>query len=278
MAQDHEIQSQRFELKYLIEKPLAPLIRDFVSSYLELDEYAVGRPNFSYPVHSLYLDSLELKTFHMSVNGAKNRFKLRLRYYDEASPVFIEIKGRVDNCILKRRCPVRRQAIPCLLAGQLPGPDDLFSSDPRQWAVLHEFNSLLLNLNARPKAHNHYFREAWVSPVDSSVRVTIDRQVRLEPYFLPDPVLEMRQPVQVFPGLAVLELKFTARFPGWFQELVRRFNLMQFSSAKYAEGIIMTGEHWFYGEPRDRWLATTGSPIQSGNQAAAVSAKSTVTT
>ena len=103
MAQDHRLQQQRFELKYLIEDEITGGIRDWVSSYLELDEYGVGKPNLSYPIHSLYLDSDDLATFQTSINGTKNRFHLRLRYYDSKpnSPVFFEIKRRMDNCILK---------------------------------------------------------------------------------------------------------------------------------------------------------------------------------
>ncbi|HEX7570134.1 MAG TPA: VTC domain-containing protein, partial [Verrucomicrobiae bacterium] len=89
MSQDHRLQQQRFELKYLVEESQTPAIRDFVSSHLELDDYGVGRPNQSYSVHSLYLDSSDLHTHQASVNGTKNRFKLRLRYYDDqpGSPV-----------------------------------------------------------------------------------------------------------------------------------------------------------------------------------------------
>src|SRR5437762_13887744 len=75
------MQQSRFELKYLIPEETALLVRDFVRSYLQMDEYSVGRPNYSYPVHSLYLDSQQLKLYWDTINGDKNRFKLRLRYY-----------------------------------------------------------------------------------------------------------------------------------------------------------------------------------------------------
>jgi hypothetical protein len=55
----------------------------------------------------------------------------------------------------------------------------------------------------------------------------------------------MIRPVHIFPDLVVLELKFTNRFPNWFSLMVQRFNLMQLSSAKYAEGVTQFGEHWF---------------------------------
>jgi len=252
MSQDHRLQQQRFEVKYLIEERIAHPIRDFVSSCLELDDYAVGRPNFSYPVHSVYLDSDGLKTHHDTINGAKNRYKLRLRYYDgkHNTPVFFEVKARVDNCILKQRCGVKREAVPLLVAGQLPEPDQLFSREPRHLFALQRFNQLLLQINARPKAHNNYLREAWVSPHDNSIRVTFDRNIWIEPYFKTHAVVEMTNPVQVFPEFTVLELKFTTRYPNWLKELVRTFNLMQFSSAKYSEGVVILGEHRFHNGER----------------------------
>jgi len=251
MAQS-SFQHQRFELKYLIDEEVAPSIRDFVSSYLELDDFAVGRPNFSYPVHSVYLDSDDLKTHRATVNGTKNRFKLRLRYYDEkpATPVFFEVKARVDNCILKQRSGVKREAVPLLVSGQLPLPEHLFSREARHLVALQRFHYLQHLINARPKIHNHYLREAWVSAHDNSVRVTFDRNVQIEPYAEPYAITAMDNPVRVYREFTILELKFTTRYPNWFKEMVRVFNLMQFSAAKYSEGITTLGEHRFHNGER----------------------------
>jgi hypothetical protein len=45
MAQ--ELQLQRFELKYLVPESVALRVRDFVRSYLEIDEFGETLPNFS---------------------------------------------------------------------------------------------------------------------------------------------------------------------------------------------------------------------------------------
>jgi hypothetical protein len=258
MSQDR-LQQQRFELKYLVEESITLGIRDFVSSYLELDDYSVGQPNFSYPVHSLYLDSDDLQTYHDTVNGSKNRFKLRLRYYDDRpdTPVFFEVKGRVDNCILKQRCGAKREAVSLLVAGQLPSPEQLLSKEPRHLVAMQRFNSLLLKLNARPKAHNHYLREAWVSPNDNSVRVTFDRRILIEPHFVANAPVTMSNPVHLFADSVILELKFTNRFPNWFKELTHIFNLTWSASAKYAGGVFFMGEHCFHDGERSydwEWL------------------------
>ena len=248
MPQDHRLQPQRFELKYLVREELTQPIRDFVGSYLELDDYSVGRPNDAYEIHSVYLDSDRLDTHHATLNGDKNRFKLRLRYYDAdpAAPVFCEIKQRVDNSILKRRCAVPRAIVPLLLAGHLPEPAQLLSPEPRHLVALQRFHELLLQLNARPRLHNHYRREAWVSPHDNSIRVTFDRHIHVEPYFGNEAVATMQRPTRIYPEFVVLELKFTSRFPNWFNALVERFNLMRGASMKYCGGVEALGEQRFW--------------------------------
>ncbi len=248
MPQDHRLQPQRFEFKYLIREEMTLAIRDFVSCYLELDDFSAGRPNFSYDVHSIYLDSELLHTHRATVNGEKNRFKLRFRYYDGApgSPVFCEIKQRVDSCILKRRCPIRREVVPLIVAGQLPEPERLISNEARHLVALQRFNELLLRLNATPRLHNHYYREAWVSRHDNSVRVTFDRHIRVEPYFGTEAVVVMQRPTQIYSDFVVLEMKFTTRFPNWFNALISRFNLMRGAAMKYSGGVDSVGENLFH--------------------------------
>src|SRR5436305_14125016 len=155
MAARDRMQQQRFELKYLIPESTALLVRDFVRSYLEMDEFSVGRPNYSYPVHSLYLDSDDLKLYWRTINGDKNRFKLRLRYYslNEDSPVFFEIKRRMNNCILKQRGGVRHDAIKALLTGQFPQPDFLISKAPNHLIAVQRFCHLMWELHAKLKVH-----------------------------------------------------------------------------------------------------------------------------
>ena len=248
MAQDHRLQPQRFELKYLIKEELVQPIRDFVGCYLELDDFSVGRANNSYEIHSIYFDSATLFTHQATGNGEKNRFKLRFRYYNDqpAAPVFCEIKQRIDNSILKRRCAIRRETVPLVVAGQIPTMDQLISPESRHLVALQRFNELMLRLNAMPRLHNHYLREAWVSPHDNSIRVTLDRNIRVEPYFGDQAVVAMTRPTRIYQEFVVLELKFTGRFPNWFNTMVSRFNLMRAAAMKYSGGVAMVGEQFFH--------------------------------
>lgn len=243
-----EMQLQRWELKYIIPETTAQAVRRFVSAYTVLDDYGVGKPDNSYPIHSLYLDSEALTIYWHTINGNKNRFKLRLRFYDNEpdSPVFFEIKRRMNNAILKQRGGVRRKSVDYILAGHLPQPDHLVKQgNPKELVALQRFSQYLKEYKAVPKAHIHYLREAWVSPYDNSLRVTFDRNVLISAE--PTARLETAQinPTCVFGKDVVLEFKFTGRFPDFLRECTRVFGLTTTTAAKYADGIALKGEKFF---------------------------------
>jgi len=236
------MQTSRFELKYLVSEETALRVRDFVRCYIGFDEYSEGRPNFSYPVHSLYLDSDSLKTYWDTINGDKNRYKLRIRYYDAAptSPVFFEIKRRVNSCIMKQRGGVRANMVAPLLAGQFPQMDHLLSKNLKSLMAIQNFCTLTQTIHAKPRVHIFYMREAYVSD-DDRTRVTMDRAVQAEENLHPSVKTVMHNPAHTFQGVVILELKFTNRFPTWFRDLIRMANAMQCGAAKYVESIQALG-------------------------------------
>jgi hypothetical protein len=243
MATDR-LQTQRFELKYLVKEETAQAIRRFVSCYLKPDEFAANLPNNSYPVHSLYLDSSDLTTYQAVQSGEKNRFKLRIRYYsDSDTTVYFEIKRRTNDVISKMRAKVRREAVQGLLSGQPPQLRHLKSPDGKQLMALQEFCRLMHSLRATPKSHVAYMREAWMSPINNSARITFDRAVRCEAEFAAPLTTALGEAVAPFDDHVVLELKFVDRMPIWFSEMVRLFGLVRGGAPKYAQGISLMGEH-----------------------------------
>lgn len=253
MSRDR-MQASRFELKYLVTEETARRVRDFVLCYLNMDENSVGKPNYSYPVHSLYLDSTALDLYWRTINGDKNRYKLRVRYYSDkpGTPVFFEIKRRMKDIIQKQRGGVHQESVPKILSGQFPIPADLTSQNPKSAGAIQQFQTLMTQIHAVPMTHIFYMREAYVSDNDE-VRVTMDRSVLIEPNPTGKIKTAMTSPVHAYRDLVILELKFTDRFPNWFRELVRVADTMQTGAAKYVSGINLLGR---------RALGATGAVME----------------
>lgn len=229
------LQSSRFELKYVIPESCARAIRDFGRSYLVPDRFAVNLPNHEYDVCSLYLDSPDMVLCRATQQGMRNRFKLRIRYYDERpqSPAWFEIKSRQDGIILKQRTPVKKGSVRRLLHRHQPSPLDMLKPDGRAFGSLQRFCGLSKTIGANACVFVSYRREAYVAPDNNSLRVTFDRHIKGARYRNePCPTNRNGWVKAAVPGV-VLEIKFTNRFPDWLAELVRAFDLERCSVAKY---------------------------------------------
>lgn len=235
MAFDHQMQRSRFELKYVIDEPTARSVRDFARSYLQRDEHAIPSMRYSYPIYSIYLDGPDLPLYNATFQGHKNRYKLRIRYYDNNpwSPVFFEIKRRVSDVILKDRSVVKRQSLKALLAGRPPMRSDLVNeADVEGYWALRRFIELRNNIHATGRVIVYYEREAWVTPHDDNVRLTFDRALAGARW---DGNLEGTKWFEPPMEGVVLELKFDNRYPIWMRTLVRSCNLYRACMAKYVQ-------------------------------------------
>jgi len=240
MASPGEMQTNRFEYKYIVSEQCARGLRDFARPYLVPDEHADPHYNWSYAIHSIYLDGPKLPLYYGTVHGVKNRFKLRIRYYDDRpeNPVFFEIKRRVTDVILKSRAMVKRSAVMRLLYGHWPDPSDLWrADDTKSMDALAHFWDLQNQINARGRCIVSYIREALVHPENNTVRMTFDRNLVASPFVNELRVADFLGGLRPYIPGVVLELKFTDRFPHWMRDMVRTFNLQRTAMAKYVNCI-----------------------------------------
>jgi len=222
----------RFECKYVVEPCELPRLRAFLATFLEPDRHGgVDEDGHgAYTVSSLYLDSPRLALYQDTVDGAKNRYKLRLRTYDDdpASRVFCEVKKRIDGVIYKRRVGVERGVVDAFLGGDQFALERASSDqDAAEFALLARRNL------AGPTLRVRYLREAWESRGADPVRVTFDTKL----CYADSPQGEMSCVDGDWRGTyldnPIVEIKFTNRFPGWLADLARRFGLVRRSVAKY---------------------------------------------
>lgn len=247
MPYRHALQTSRFELKYIVGDKTALGIRDFLRSHLEPDEHAEPDQGNAYRISSLYLDTPALTLFNQTVQGMKNRFKLRIRFYDDDpnGPAFLEIKRRITDVIRKERAAIRRDGVRYLLEGGWPDASYLMDSNGsvKSASALQHFCNLCDGIGAEACIYVSYIREAYVLPDSDQVRVTLDRQLFGSPYRRTDCLLLPAHGVRPEMGGVILELKFTDRFPNWMRDLVQAFNLQRRSVPKYIDCVKALGMH-----------------------------------
>ena len=177
------LQSSRFEYKYWVDEGRARAISDFLRAYLEPDDYLIrfGGTGIGYPVCSLYLDTTGLMLYEQTMHGEKNRFKLRIRFYDDnpENPAFLEIKRRETDVIKKKRAAITREGAKAVLLGEPPSSEFLYGNKvtAKSMEAMFEFCSLRDRIRAGGCTYVYYHREAYVSPNSNQARVTFDRQL-----------------------------------------------------------------------------------------------------
>ena len=231
-----ELQKSRYEMKYLITESQADAIRRLVKTRLMPDAHSHGN-SIGYRVRSLYLDSRDLTCYNETQCGTKNRFKLRIRFYDEDPnlPVFLEIKRRVTDVVCKLRATVSRRSAEQLLRGASPSPTMLLRNIPDERKALREFCLLRDQLGAVGKVFVDYYRQAYESSAGNQYRVTFDRNVFGSDY-QPGNGLTMPPRSQMTNiGGVILEMKYVGRPASWMIDLSRRFGLKAQSVPKYVE-------------------------------------------
>lgn len=231
----------RFELKYIADRKLVEAFRQELPDKLERDPHGVDG---FYPIWSTYYDSPDLRFYWEKIDGEKFRRKLRIRHYGTPAeltgdtPVFVEIKQRVNRVTQKRRVRLPYEDALQLCAGIPPE-----YAEPQDAAVIEEIEMLVRQNMLRPTTVAGYVREAFFGRnEDSGLRVTIDSRIRGR-----DRDLDLRWQGEgenryiIPPHLSVVEMKVNERVPYWLTELIARHNISLIRVSKYCQSIERFG-------------------------------------
>ncbi|MBW8002448.1 MAG: polyphosphate polymerase domain-containing protein [Planctomycetes bacterium] len=224
----------RHEMKYVITESKTAAITKFIQPYVHYDRYCKLQPNHIYPIVSLYLDSANLKLCRESLEGHKNRFKLRIRSYsdDHDYPRFLEIKRRINTIILKSRAKIRHVDIDRLLSGRNINPQNKTDED-----ILRQFQLYMHSINAGPVVRIRYMRQAYENDSENRVRITFDTDLCYNIQNSNDLSLNGRNWQRHSLKGVILEIKFTGRYPAWINRMVECFDLRRRSMSKYATSL-----------------------------------------
>ena len=200
----------RYEYKYLISAAGAEIVRSRLSAVLQPDPFAGS--DGTYRITSLYFDDRFDRALEEKRDGVRDRFKFRIRYYND-DPAFIRLEKKAKHGAISEKLGVliSRETADRLLTD----PFSVESDDP----VLSEFVIRLRQERYAPVAFVDYRRRTFCYPVND-VRITIDSVVSGSRFggslFSPD-----RVRIPVLPqGESVLEIKFDRALPPHLRELL----------------------------------------------------------
>ena len=228
--------ARRYELKYRIRESKARAIAKYIQDYVNIDKFSLGKKNLEYPISSLYLDSSSLDLFNETIDKKTNRFKLRIRCYDDdaSSPCFFEIKRRCNTVILKDRAKIKKDELANILNSGCRMPQDL---DCDCQKVLRQFQFYSRMINTRPIVLVRYMRQAFEGTSSNRVRITFDRKLSYKMVDKPQLSVGGSGWHNVPMDFVILEIKFNDNYPNWLSEMVKIFDLKQSSMSKYVSTV-----------------------------------------
>ena len=231
-----QVFNNRYEIKYPVEIRRLPEIKSALSDFLTLDPNSLH--DGGYYVRSIYFDSPNYRYYIEKKEGELVRIKARIRSYrstPDAAPLglFLELKGRYDRIVVKRRSP-----IDFALARQLlhEEPIQLDDGALRSSSVLAEFQYLAQRFRLAPCVTVLYHRTPYHGTFYPHVRVTFDQTLQSSPATTLNASSD--DMVQALPAnWLIMELKYNDRLPRPLIERLRSLGLEQQTYSKYAASI-----------------------------------------
>lgn len=230
----------RYEQKYLVAYDMLELLRKRIEPFVYPDTHTSEDLGFpQYTVRSIYYDSYSLDAVDEKLEGVELRKKFRIRVYDKEGPnskVFLEIKRKIADRIMKHRCKLNFSDLYSLMENKdleaVLGTENAKNLEDGQ-----RFFFGLIKHNMNPLNRITYEREAYHGKFDQGVRITFDKNIRSKLYPNLNEIFEDNHNTFVWKSGFILEIKyFEAPMPSWLKNIVAEFNLKQQALSKYVEG------------------------------------------
>jgi hypothetical protein len=217
----------RYEHKCVVELGVGMRILNRLGAFMRPDQHS--HSEHGYEVTSLYVDTPELTHYHDVISGELKRVKFRLRkYHWSSTQVSLEAKHKLNRLTWKDRAQLdQAEAL------------DVVS---RPWE--HSEKSTLAPFTARFARERHaptvtvaYRRIALEEILRDDFRVTLDYDMRAGAPEMFDREWRRTDLRMIPPGLAVLELKFRNRLPGWCARALDAEQLSATVFSKYLNAV-----------------------------------------
>lgn len=221
-------QVPRHELKYLISVHDAQILKSKVSRILKPDVHACE--DASYDVISLYFDTPSYTCAMEKEGGYYDRYKYRLRTYNEGGVYNLELKKKKGNACIKTIRPLDKDTSFSLIERACLSPDKTHGID--------KFYALRRSSLLKPAVIVRYKRTAYCGDA-GRVRITFDEDLCAASFSQESshsPVFYNRKSlcVPVLPsGFCILEIKYDSFFPDYLKPILALSSRPQLSVSKY---------------------------------------------
>ena len=254
--------ASRYEYKYLVPNDLIDKIREEVSPFMELDNFAIDHPDGQYTVRSIYYDSPKFECYKEKLDGVKIRNKYRVRGYNNPSGksiTFLEIKHKDTNCISKSRAPLYFSNVAKSLSSRHIEDYVLSFSgngvekrDARKFLYYYHLKKL------HPAVLVIYDREAFQGKFDNSLRLTFDKNLRSVIYPTLSQLYNEEKAKNIMNNHFILEVKFFSALPSWIKSLISKYRLNRRALSKYTMSLETHDEFRRNRFAKNRLIANRG--------------------
>ena len=218
---------KRYELKFKLSKEQLAFFKSEISKYMKVDQYGLTT------ISSLYFDTPDCSLINKSIEKPKFKEKIRLRAYGpatETSPVFLEIKRKLDNIVYKRRIRTTEEEVNKFLSSDYEFEKEQISRELKAFKEEHP--------HLEPKYLIIVDRVAYYQE-DSDLRITIDTNPK---YRTTD--LNLHTSTEGIPliedGGAILEIKVQYSVPTWLSKILAEGKIYKTSFSKVGTAHMLT--------------------------------------
>ena len=182
----------------------------------------------------MYFDDYKDTSLYTTDAGLSNRYKWRIRYYDDdLSYIVLEKKVKKESRCHKKSCPITLDEYHKIINGNIT---ELVYDTNKD--LIKELASDMLMFDYRPKVIIDYDRIAYVEEM-TNVRITFDMHIsasyELEHFLDRDYTRFYIHPS----GSNILEVKFDDILPSYIRHIVESYNFKQESFSKYYYGRVL---------------------------------------
>ena len=228
----------RYEFKYFMSSKISDEIFNQSLNFMNIDNYAQFNKDNKYLVRSLYFDNDDYNNFFEKVDGIKIRKKFRLRSYDKQLnskiPIFLEMKGRVHDRIIKKRLLIDRNDLKYF--EKLNNLEELYKKYNKNTLIKDFIYDVKKKI--KPKIIIDYNRRPLINKFGLYFRLTFDSDLITSKsnhlFYNKD---KSNFALQYKPGNSILEVKFERSIPAWFHRIIQSYNLNRRSISKFVLGV-----------------------------------------